>query len=102
MTEIEVEFIYNNISAIVQCNTKENMKNIFHKFLSKTKESIKSVYFLYSGNKIDENKILEQIINNADITRKKMSILVYDADITEVPHSPIIDSNTIICPQCKS
>ena len=46
----QVEFSYNGVSTIVQCNLNEKMKDIFQKFKRKHKQEIK-IYFIHMMEK---------------------------------------------------
>ena len=99
---VEIEFNYNQNFTVIQSNEGEKMKIIIQKYLDKTGFNKDSIYFLYSGTNIDEEKTLKEIINSQDKSRKKMSILVTNLgnDNTN-PTSSIIISKNIICPKCK-
>ena len=71
---IEIEFSYNGENAIIQCNTQDNLNNIFQSFINKANIDINSLYFSYSGDIIEGNSNIEQVINNTDKERKKMNI----------------------------
>ena len=77
---IEIEFNYQGQITIIQCNTQDNLNNIFHNFINKSNIDINLIYFLYSGNIIEGNSIIDQIINSTDKERKKMNILVNNKD----------------------
>ena len=77
---IEVEFNYQGQITILQCNTQNYLNNIFQSFINKANIDINSLYFSYSGNIIEGNSNIEQIINNTDKERKKMNILVNNKD----------------------
>ena len=77
---IEIEFNYQGQITIIQCNTQDNLNNIFHIFINKSNIDINLIYFLYSGNIIEGNSIIEKIINSTDKERKKMNILVNNKD----------------------
>ena len=96
---IEIEFNYQGQITNIQCNTQDNVNNIFQKFINKLKIDINLIYFLYSGNIIEGNIIIEKIINNADKERKKMNILVNNKeDIND--NTMIIKPKDISCPKC--
>ena len=95
----EVEFIYNGEKIIIQCNLNDKMKDIFNKYIIKLGIEINSVYFLYGGNIIKEDLILEEIISNEDKKRNKMNIIVNQINKNEEKKLKI-KSKEIICPQC--
>ena len=80
---IEIEFNYQGQITNIQCNTQDNVNNIFQKLINKLNIDINLIYFLYSGNIIEGNIIIEKIINNADKERKKMNILVNNKEDQE-------------------
>ena len=63
---IQVEFIFNQFNIIIQCNKDEKMKEIFNKFILKAEANINNLYFLYNGNKINEELTFAQIISEID------------------------------------
>ena len=99
----QVEFNYNGQIINVQCNIKEKMKNIFYKFASKALIDIKSLYFLYAGNTINDAFSLEQILISDDKQRNKINILANPINtlvMNENKNKSIIKSNEVICPKC--
>ena len=100
----EVIFIYNQINTSIQCSINEKMSDILRKYAIKSGIDIKSVYFLYSGNKINENLIFSQIIGKDHKQTKKIKILVYKIEEINQKNqntSVIVKSNNIICPECN-
>ena len=97
---IEIEFNYQGQITIIQCNTQDNLNNIFHNFINKSNIDINLIYFLYSGNIIEGNSIIEQIINNQDKERKKMNILVTKNEESKEPIKAK-SIKDITCPECK-
>ena len=99
----EIEFIYNGIKTVIQCNINEKMKDIINKFVIKIGKEIKSLYIIYDSNIINEEimeKTFNEIGNRIDIERKKMNILVYDLN-SNIERENKIKSKEIICPECK-
>ena len=96
---IEIEFNYQGQITIIQCNTQDNLNNIFHNFINKSNIDINLIYFLYSGNIIEGNSIIDQIINSTDKERKKMNILVNNKDDSN-ENIMIIKPKDISCPKC--
>ena len=80
---------------------KEKMKEIFNKFTEKRIIDIASVYFIYSGNKIENDEmILEQVINEVDKERNEINIIVTKKEV-DMSKSSLEKSKVIICPECK-
>ena len=98
---VEVEFIYKQQITIVQCELNNKIGDIYKRFISKVGIDINSVYFLYSGNKIDNNELtIDKLININDREIKKMKIIVESINQIEI-NEALIESNEIICPKCK-
>ena len=73
---VEVLFICEGQQIIIQCNMEDKIKDIINKFKYKIKEEDNNLYYLYNGNKINEELKFNQIINNKE--EKKINILVYN------------------------
>ena len=97
-----VEFIYEETPKIIQCNTKEKMENIIERFTSKIDiKDKKSLFYLYSGNTINEELTLKELIGKNSSDLKKIEILVYSNYQTPSGTDVFIKSKNIICPECK-
>ena len=97
----EVEFIYNGTKTIIQCNLSEKIKDISKRFKDKINLTNKNINFTYNGNLVlNEELKFEEIVNNEDKIRKKMSFIVFD-NLIETKDKDIIKSREIICPECK-
>ena len=101
----EVEFIYNGITTVIQCNINEKMKDICQRFKDKVNiNNNMNIFYSYNGKVgINEELTFEQISNSEDKGRNKMSILVYDnqAEAVLINKEDKIKSKNIICPECK-
>ena len=97
---VEIEFNYNNNKNIIQCNKNEKMKDIFNRFINKINIDGNNIYYIYSGNIINEELKYEEIVNVEDKNRNKMNILVIDRNDNNNIENKIIKSNEIICPIC--
>ena len=94
----EVEFIYNGDNIIIHCNKNHTMKDIFKKFINKSKVEKNSIIFLYNGDKIIEELTLENTIKDKNINKIKILVeLIND----NKKRKNIIKSKNIICPECK-
>ena len=97
----KVIFNYNQIEAEIQSNLKDKVKDILKRYSNKRGIDISKVYFIYNGNKInDDNLILNEIINEEDNRRKIMNILVSENNKTIIKDN-IINPKEIICPKCN-
>ena len=95
-----VEFLYNQMITLIQCNQNDKMKDIIKKLELKIEINKNKVCFLYSGNKINEELTFDEIINQSDRQINKMKILIQN--IEEIKQNlSIKKSNNIICPKCK-
>ena len=96
-----IEFIYNGNNIVIQCDINDKMKEIINKYILKAAIDKNSVIFLYSGNIIDEELKLSEIIEKDKKDKKeKIKILVNSLDNINNNKS-IIKSKYIICPKCK-
>ena len=101
MNQLEIDFIYyGNIIAIL-CSEKELMKDIINIYSIKSKIELNSIYFLYGGDKINENSTLEKIIKKEDKNKKKIEILVCSKEEeNQEENKSKVKPTQAICPQC--
>ena len=92
-----IEFNYNGNNIIIQCNKDDKIKDIINKYILKSSIDKNSVIFFYSGNKIDEELKLKEMIGNEE----EIKILVLDSKKDINKNKTIIKSKYIICPICK-
>ena len=101
--ETSVDFTYETIITKVQCNLNETINVICHKFLIKSNLNQNSVYFLLSGNKIDEN--MRQLTLGELMKQKNtdsFNILVQPMDMpAPEEEKELVKSKYIICPKCN-
>ena len=97
----EVIFNYEGNLTTIQCNKNDKMNDIINKFLFKikTNENI-NLYYLYNGNKINNELTFQEQANELDKNRKKMNIIVNQND-KDKEEAKLIISKDIICPECK-
>ena len=62
----KVIFTYKGIETIIQSNLNNKIEDIYKKYEIKIGKDISKLYFIYNGNKINDNKILNEIINKED------------------------------------
>ena len=79
MSQINVEFIFEGKPIIIYCRESDKMKEVIKQFCIKSNVRRNSIYCLYSGNKIDENIKIKELIKSKNIN-EKISILVYLID----------------------
>ena len=80
----KVIFNYKGIETIIQCNINDKIKDIFKKYETKIGKDISKLYFIYNGNKINDNLNLNEIINEEDKRRNIINILVYEINKTDI------------------
>ena len=98
----EVDFIYKGNIINIQCNSNDKMKDIFQKFIIKAQiNNNQLLYYLYQGNKINEDLTFEQIISSNDKEYNKIKILVNIINENDNKINTLIKSKYIICPKCK-
>ena len=59
MAEIILNFIYNNHELKIPAKRNEFMKDIFKRYIIKIEKNINDIFFLYNGNKINDEIKLE-------------------------------------------
>ena len=96
----KVIFNYKGKETEIQCNLNEKIEELYKRFEAKVGEDISKLYFIYNGNKIDDNKNLNEIINEEDKSRNIINILVNENNQTNI-NDNILKSKEIICPKCS-
>jgi len=96
----KIEFNFDGILTTIQCDINEKMKDIFKKYTTKIGKNINNIFFLYCGNKINEELTFKELAKLSDLEKKSMSLLV--EEINSISNkSNIIKSKEVICPTCK-
>ena len=96
----KVIFFYEGIETCIQCDINEKIKNIINKLLIKIKKDYTSLFFIYNGEKIDEDLTFYEQANQLDKSRNKMNVIVYN-NIEETKIKNELISKDIICLICK-
>ena len=91
-------FLFNGREIIIPCEKKEKLVNVVQRFISKVGSKRSNLNFLCNGKILDEQITEEKIPFNES---KKRFIQVDDNSKINNPEDVIINSNIIICPQCK-
>ena len=94
----EVLFIFEGREIIIQCDTNDRMKDIINKCVTKIGND--NLYFIYNGQKLNEELKFNEQANEIDKERNKMNILVYENNKT-IKENKII-SKEFICPECDN
>ena len=87
---IQVNFVFEGQNITIQCNKNEVIKEIFKKFEIKANIGNKSVYYLYNGNKLNDDKNLEEIIGN------NININIIVNSINEMKNNSLINNKCCI------
>ena len=99
---VEVEFNYLQTRTIIQANLNDSFQAIINKFITKTNLILNNLCFISKGQALNENKTVENIMDESERQNGKIIILVYDLnDNINHDNANIIKSNEVICPFCK-
>ena len=99
---VELIFSYNQVQTIIQANLNDSFNSIIQKYVNKSKLDINNIYFVSNGQKIPNNKKVENIMNNTEKKSKRKMILVLSINSTiNNINTNMIKSKDIICPTCK-
>ena len=71
----EVNFHYKGVTISIQCSLNERMKDIVEKYCVKEGIDKNRIFCICSGNKLDENIFLVNLMKNKD---EKITLLVID------------------------
>ena len=98
----EVIFLHVGVPINIQCKVNDKMKDIIKKLKEKVEITSGNIYFLYNGAVLN-NELLtfEQLANQDDKLRKKMTITIMDDTSSDIKKKEIIKSKNIICPKCN-
>ena len=97
----QVEFSYEGVNTIIQCNLNEKMKDICKKFKDKAQIENKILFYSYNGKVLtNEESTFEEIVNLQDKKRKKMNVIAFEKEF-DIHQKDIIKSKNTICPYCK-
>ena len=101
MNKLEIDFIYHGNKVTIFCSEKELMKDIIIRYSNKSKIELKSIYFLYAGDKINVNLTVEKIMKKEDKNKKKMEILVCLEEENQEENKSKVKPAQVICPECS-
>ena len=94
----EAIFSYNGTNTTIQCNKEEKMKDIIDKFANKTQIDIKSLGFIYGGDRLKEELKFKDLISEPNNNR--INIVAFSLNENKENKS-LVKSKYIICPECK-
>ena len=87
----EISFYYNGQKKKLQCQKSDKMKDIIEKYFSETGIDKTNKYFLYNGEKVDENLTVVQTSSKNDRITNEMSVLIFDDEENEDENEIIIN-----------
>ena len=96
----KVEFQYKGDNTYIQVIEENKMRQVCSKFTQKSQNDINNLYFIYSGNIVNLDLSVQQLINKTDKERKMMQIIAIDHS-NDNGNNNKISSPYIICPICK-
>ena len=72
----KVTFDFNQRKTDIYCKENEMMKEICSRYATKLGQDLDSLYFIYSGKKIDLNLAFNKVINSSDIKNNCFTLFV--------------------------
>ena len=81
MSQVTVEFIFEDKKAIIPCSTTEKMIIICQRFCSLIKENISKIICKYNGKIINYDLTFEEIVNEKDKLSFSMNIIVEEKNL---------------------
>ena len=99
MSETKLDFIYEGATISIYCKEDDLTKEAINKFCNKAGVNNNSIYCIYSGNPLDENKKISEI--KSKNKENKISILAYQKNKEDQEKvESIVKSSQVICPDC--
>ena len=95
-----IEFQFKGNKTRILCERSDKIKDIIQKYLNKVEIDRNTVYFLYSGNIIDneELSLLELIGENHENINETIILVIPFDEINQ--NEKLVKSKQIICPKC--
>ena len=78
MSKAKAIFTFDDADLIIQCTTKDNMRDICQNFSTKSNKDMNSFSFLYEGNPVNFELSFNSQANKIDRDKQEMKILVYN------------------------
>ena len=75
---IKIEFEYKSVKTDIQAKIDDKMRQVCSKFTQKAQLDINKINFIYSGNKLNLELTVDQIINRVDKEKSIMSIIAIE------------------------
>ena len=99
MSEVTIKFKFTGRELVIQSHREDKLKDVFGNFSSKLGIPVNQLYFLYKGEKLeDEEKKLSEIISNDP----NVVIMTYTKDNKAFNSETLKVSKFVICPKCQT
>ena len=95
-----LNFSFRGKKIDIQCSKDEKMKDICQRFSTKMGKKMEDLYFIYGGDRINEDLTFLQHANNDDKERFIMNIVVNEIEKQD-ENKHLIKSKEVICPKCN-
>ena len=95
----ETIFNYKGVQTMIQCNIKDQLREINKKFLAKAEIEPDKIFFLYNGDRVNEELIFQELVKSSGKESNSITILVQDIE-NDIQKEYFIKSEEIICPKC--
>ena len=95
----EVIFNYKGLQATIQCDIKDQLREIINKFITKVDTDPNKVYFLFNGAKVNEELTVQEMVKSSGKESNTFTILVEEIE-NDIPKEYFMKSEEIICPTC--
>lgn len=100
---IEANFIYRGNKTTIQCNLDDKMKTLIEHFRTKAEiNDLKNIYFLCSGELINESHSLREVVGKNYSETNEINIVVEEeeSNLSNKEEITLEKSKNIICPKC--
>ena len=101
MSQVKLIFTYKDIKTIIPCQSKEKIKNSLERFASMMQVDFNTAYFLYKGNKINEELSFEELANEEDKSMNQMDIQLIEINNNIIINEELKKPKEITCPKCQ-
>ena len=96
-----VEFIYDGETTSIQCKVEDKIEEIVNRFLDQKKKEKGSIFFLYSGQVLDEDLSFIEALTRMNKGKNIMIVQAWDLLLDTNKKKTIIKSKYVICPKCN-
>ena len=96
----KVTFDFNQSKIDIYCKENEMMREICSRYATKLGQDLDSLFFIYSGKKINLNLAFNEVINSSDLKNKCFTLIVNSIE-DKPEESHLIKASQSICPKCS-